>query len=82
MSVKFETTRPLDALDKVGIADLAIYTPMGQADTAQAVDQVLRAEWQWEIDHGHGLEFLDWRKGRIVFKDGSMITFKAKAFRG
>lgn len=82
MTVKFTTTRPLDALNKVGIAELAVFTPLGDADTAQEVDAILRREWSWEIDQDHGLEYLDWRDGRIVFKDGSTITFVAKTFQG
>lgn len=77
---KVVTTRPLNALDKVGIAELAQYTvvPTGGVFPVADADITIRNEWWWEVDEGHGLERLTFEDACIVFKDGSTLTFKAK----
>ena len=77
---KVVTTRPLDALDKVGIAELAQYTvfPTGGVFPVADADITIRNEWRWEVDEGHGLERLTFQDACIVFKDGSTLTFKTK----
>lgn len=77
---KVVTTRPLDALNSVGIAELAQYTvfPTGGVFPVADADITIRNEWRWEVDEGHGLERLTFQDACIVFKDGSTLTFKTK----
>lgn len=74
------TTRPLDALNSIGIAELAQYTqfPVGGVFPIADADITIRNEWRWEVDEGHGLERLTFEDACIVFKDGSTLTFKKK----
>ncbi len=74
------TTRPLNALGKVGIAELAQYTvfPTGGVFPVADADITVRNEWRWEVDEGHGLERLTFEDACIVFKDGSTLAFKTK----
>jgi len=80
---KVVTTRPLDALNSVGIAELAQYTvfPTGGVFPVADADITIRNEWRWEVDEGHGLERLTFQDACIVFKDGSTLTFKTKKKR-
>jgi hypothetical protein len=75
------TTRPLNALKSVGIAELAQFTffPTGGVFPVADADITVRNEWRFEVDEGHGLERLTFKDACIVFKDGSTLTFKTKA---
>ena len=77
---KVVTTRPLDALNSVSIAELAQFTlvPTGGVFPVADADITVRKEWRWEGDEGHGLERLTFKDACIVFKDGSTLTFKTK----
>ena len=77
---KVVTTRPLDALNSVGIAELAQFTfvPTGGVFPVADADITVRKEWRFEVDEGHGLERLTFKDACIVFKDGSTLTFKTK----
>lgn len=77
---KVVTTRPLDALNSVSIAELAQFTlvPTGGVFPVADADITVRKEWRWEVDEGHGLERLTFKDACIVFKDGSTLTFKTK----
>lgn len=75
MTLNITTTRPLDNPNNVGVAELAQWN-INNIARAQPADEVLRMEWPFEIDHGNQMNFLDWKKGRIMFIDGSSITFK------
>lgn len=73
------TSRPLNALDKVSIAELAQYTdfdPCAGITTMSSADQALRSEWKWEIKDTD-LNFLDFKALQIWFKDGSSISLKS-----
>jgi hypothetical protein len=74
------TTRPLNALKSVGIAELAQFTffPTGGVFPVADADITVRNEWRFEVDEGHGLERLTFKDACIVFKDGSTLTFKTK----
>lgn len=77
------TTRPLNALDKVGIAELAQFLPFDPSSNvtpvAAAFDELVK-EYKWERDAEHGLEYLDWKDARMVFKDNSTLTYKVKRY--
>lgn len=77
------TTRPLTALDKVGIAELAQFLPFDPSSNvtsvAAAFDELVK-EYKWERDAEHGLEYLDWNHARMVFKDGSTLSYKVKRY--
>jgi hypothetical protein len=75
------TTRPLNALKSVGIAELAQFTffPTGGVFPVADADITVRNEWRFEVDEGHGLERLTFKDACIVFKDGSTLTFKTKS---
>jgi hypothetical protein len=77
---KVVTTRPLNALNSVSIAELAQFTlvPTGGVFPVADADITVRKEWRWEVDEGHGLERLTFKDACIVFKDGSTLTFKTK----
>lgn len=77
---KVTTTRPLNALDVVGIAELAQFTefPVGGVFPVADADITIRNEWRWEVDDGHGLEQLTFKDARVVFKDGSTLSFRVK----
>ena len=75
------TTRPLNALNVVSIAELAQFTPTeicGKYPIAVAEDTI-RKEWNFEVEHYHDLNYLDFNKAVVWFKDGSSLTFKKKA---
>jgi hypothetical protein len=71
------TTRPLDALDKVSIADLARFTPFQLCDKypIAVAEDTIREEWNFEVEHYHDLNHLDFDKAVVWFKDGSSLTF-------
>ena len=77
---KVTTTRPLNALNVVGIAELAQFTdfPAGGVFPVADADITIRNEWRFEVDEGHGLEYLTFKDARVVFKDGSSLTFSVK----
>ena len=78
---KVVTSRPLDALDKVGIAELVQFTwfdPKEAPTVAASADRAIRDEWRFEVEDSE-LNSLDWKGLRIGFKDGSAITLKLKA---
>jgi hypothetical protein len=74
-------TRPLDALDTVSIAELAQFTPTKICDKypIAVAEDAIREEWNFEVEHYHDLNYLDFNKAMIWFKDGSSLTFKKKA---
>lgn len=72
------TTRPLDALNMVGIAELVQFTefdPTAFITKAAAADHAIRKEWKWELEDSE-LNFLAWQRLMLVFKDGSTISLK------
>jgi hypothetical protein len=74
---KVATTRPLNALDKVSIAELAQFTPTKicvKYPVAVAEDTI-REEWNFEVDHYHDLNYLDQNRAVVWFKDGSSLSF-------
>lgn len=77
------TTRPLNALDKVGVAELAQFLPFDPSSSvtpvAAAFDELVK-EYKWERDAAHGLEYLNWKDARMVFKDNSTLTYKVKRY--
>lgn len=75
-----EYSRPLDAIDKVAIAELAQFTvfdPSSSITKAAAAFDALQCEWSWEYLQ-HDLEYLDFKGLRMFFKDGSSIKLKEK----
>jgi hypothetical protein len=74
------TTRPLHALNKVSIAELAQFTPTKICDKypVAVAEDTIREEWNFEVDHYHDLNHLDFNKAVVWFKDGSSLTFKSK----
>lgn len=74
------TTRPLNALHKVGIAELAQFThfPADRVFAIANAELAVRKEWSWEIDADHDLNHLTINDARVVFKDGSTLSFKTK----
>ena len=77
---KVTTTRPLNALNVVSIAELAQFTdfPAGGVFPVADADITIRNEWRFEVDDGHGLERLTFKDACVVFKDGSSLTFSVK----
>ena len=77
------TVRPLNALDKVGIAELAqflTFEPSSSVTPVAAAFDELVKEYKLERDAEHGLEYLDWKHARMVFKDGSTLSYKVKCY--
>jgi hypothetical protein len=78
---KTQTTRPLDNLNAVSIAELAQFTQVrldaNQTPVSSAYDD-LRQEWKFEIDESSPLYFVDWREACAVFADGSTLTFSTR----
>jgi hypothetical protein len=75
---KVTTTRPLNALNVVGIAELAQFTdfdPTSSVTKAAAAFHTLQYLWSWEYLN-HDLEYLDFNGLRMFFKDGSSLTLK------
>jgi hypothetical protein len=71
-----KTTRPLNALNSVSIAELAQFTRFetdGRFPVADA-ESTLRREWAYEVDAMHDLNHLDMKKAVLWFKDGSTLT--------
>lgn len=78
---KVITTRPLNALNKISIAEIAQYTNIEgikSKDPIADAEDILRKEWIFEIDAGHKLNHLDANGARLVFKDGSTLSFLIK----
>jgi hypothetical protein len=79
---KVVTTRPLNALNKVSIADVAQFTvfdPTSSVTKVAAAFDTIYGEWSYEVDHFHDLNHLDFNKAVVWFNDGSSLTFKQKA---
>lgn len=78
---KVITTRPLNALNKISIAELAQYSDIGGIKSNNPIadaEAILRKEWIFEIDADHKLNHLDGNSARLVFKDGSTLSFLVK----
>lgn len=75
------TYRPLNALDKVSVAELAQFTPTKICTKypVAVAEDTIREEWNFEVDHYHDLNYLDFNTAIIWFKDGSTLIFKKKA---
>lgn len=72
------TTRPLSALNVVGIAELVQFTefdPKEMITKAASADSAIRKEWAWELEDSD-LNFLAFKQLMLVFKDGSTIALK------
>jgi hypothetical protein len=78
---KVSTTRPLSALNKVSIAELAQFTHTEICDKypVAVAEDTIRKEWNFEVEHYHDLNHLDFKKAILWFKDGSSLTFKTQA---
>jgi len=75
---KVITTRPLDALDRVGIAELAQFTPFTLHNFPfSAAWQALVNEWKFEYNPRDD-EYQTMNGLMMFFKDGSSITLKQK----
>lgn len=75
---KVTTTRPLDALDKVGIAELAQFTTFTlHAMPFASAWQALVSDWSFEYDMNDN-EYQTLSGLKMFFKDGSSITLKQK----
>lgn len=75
---KVITTRPLGALDKVGIAELAQFTSLKLHDFPfSSAWQALVNEWKFEYNPRDD-EYLTMNGLMMFFKDGSSITLKRK----
>lgn len=75
---KVTTTRPLDALNVVGIAELAQFTRfVPHSMPASAAWQALAYEWSFEYDMRDD-EYQTMTGLRMFFKDGSSITLERK----
>ena len=75
---KVSTTRPLDALNKVGIAELAQFTHFTLHDFPfSAAWQALMKEWTFEYDMRDD-EYQTLSGLKMFFKDGSSITLERK----
>ena len=75
---KVITTRPLNALDKVGIAELAQFTQFIPHDFPfSAAWQTLANEWKFEYEPRDD-EYQTMSGLQMFFKDGSSIKLKRK----
>lgn len=75
---KAVTTRPLDALNVVGIAELAQFTNFVPHDFPfSAAWQALVNEWKFEYDMRDN-EYQTMSGLQMFFKDGSSLTLKRK----
>lgn len=75
---KVSTTRPLSALDKVSIAELAQFTHFALHDLPFAGAWVaLLKEWHFEYDMRDD-EYQTMSGLRMFFKDGSSLTLMRK----
>ncbi len=73
---KVTTTRSLDALDKVGIAELAQFTTFTlHSMPFSAAWQALVSEWPFEYNMNDN-EYQTMGGLKMFFKDGSSITLK------
>jgi hypothetical protein len=77
---KVTTTRPLDALNVVSIAELAQFTEFEVNDKFPVAyaDEAIRTEWRPELDYMHDMNHLDFKDARVVFVDGSTLSFRVK----
>lgn len=77
---KVAISRPLDALTVVSIAELAQFTTFQHRTKypVAAAENAIRKEWNFEVDSFHYLNYLDFSKAIVWFKDGSSLTFKTK----
>lgn len=75
---KVQTTRPLDNLNAVSIAELAQFTAFTSDNQFPVADaeNALRKEWAFEVDANHSLNHLDFKKAVLWFLDGSTLTFQ------
>lgn len=76
-----KTSRPIEALDKVSIAELAQYTEFDEIakyPLAEAYSSLM-AQWPFEIDKtsetAYFLSHLDFTSARVFFNDGSCLMF-------
>jgi hypothetical protein len=73
----------LNALDKVGIAELAQFLTFDPSSsvtpTAAAYDELAK-EYKLERDMENCVEFLAWKHAKMVFKDGSTLAFNIKRY--
>jgi len=75
---KVITTRPLNALDKVGIAELAQFTPFNLHDFPfSAAWQALVNEWNFEYNPRDD-KYQTMNGLMMFFKDGSSLVLKRK----
>lgn len=75
---KVTTTRPLNALNVVGIAELAQFTDFTPHNFPfSAAWQALRNEWKFEYDMRDD-EFQTMNGLKMFFKDGSAIKLERK----
>lgn len=75
---KVTTTRPLNALNSVGIAELAQFTPITlHSMPFSAAWQTLVNEWKFEYNPRDD-EYQTMSGLSMFFKDGSSITLKRK----
>lgn len=75
---KVTTTRPLNALTKVGIAELAQFTPFTlHSMPFAAAWQALVNEWKFEYDMSDS-EYQTMSGLLMFFKDGSSLKLKVK----
>ena len=75
---KVETTRPLSALDKVGIAELAQFTHFQLSGYPFAAAwEALMNEWKFEYDMRDD-EFQTMSGLKMFFKDGSSLALARK----
>jgi hypothetical protein len=75
---KVETTRPLSALDKVSIAELAQYTRFQpHAYPLAAAWEALMKDWKFEYDMRDD-EFQTMTGLQMFFKDGSSLFLRSK----
>ena len=75
---KVSTTRPLNALDKVGIAELAQFTHFQLHDFPfSGAWEALMNEWKFEYDMRDD-EFQTMSGLKMFFKDGSSLALARK----
>ena len=78
---KVSTTRPLNALNVVSIAELAQYTPTEICDKypVAVAENTIRKEWNFEVEHYHDLNYLDFNKAVVWAADtsGQVVPLEA-----
>lgn len=77
---KVQTFRPENAPDVVSIAELAVFTefelyagPRSNSTPCSRADFAIRKHWKFEIEESD-LNYLDFAKMHINFRDGSSLT--------